>query len=98
MVTAVLSLWLFCASPVPKPPPPPPDPIVPGYRWVFAGYLLEVVSTDGEKVRYRCVNRPQKVYGGCDGYAGGNEQNRARVRDEESRFRFTEILPWEPDI
>ncbi len=93
-----LSLWLFCASPVPKPPPPPADPIQPGYRWIFAGYLCEVVSTNGDCVRYRCVNRPQMCWGGCDGYAEALHQNRQRVRDEAERYKLYEILPWEPDI
>lgn len=93
----VLAALLLCLSPVPK-GPPPPDPIVPGYRWMFSGYVLEVVAVDGNRVTYRCCNIPRQSWGACDGYANRNEQSKERVKREEYDHRGTEPFPVVPDI
>lgn len=98
-IVFALPLLTALSAPVPKGAErPKPDPIQPGYYWRFSGYVLVVVAVDGEKVTYRCCNRPKQSWGGCDGYAGPNEQSKERVREEEKTYRDCDSFPWEPEI
>jgi hypothetical protein len=98
-VVFALPLLTVLSAPVPKGAErPKPDPIQPGYSWRFSGYVLMVVEVEGERVRYKCLNRPRQTWGGCDGYAGPNEQSKSRVREEEKTYRFHDSFPWEPEF
>lgn len=87
-VFAWLMSLLLCSAPVPTHlfPPPPPDPIRPGYRWYYGVYELQVVTVEGECVRFRCLSHPWHSWGGMDGFAKCNHQSRARVRAEAKLY------------
>lgn len=84
MRTFLLSL-LFCGSPVPRHlfPPEPPDPVRVGYRWWYHTWELQVVRVEGETVYYRCLNWPEKVFGGCEA-SGLSRQSKKTTRDESA--------------
>lgn len=76
----LLSLCLV-AAPVPRHlfPPEPPHPVRPGFRWYYQTYLLEATHVEGDRVRYRCLNRPAMRW-------GRNEQSRATCYAEAMTY------------
>lgn len=94
-----LLLPLVCAAPVPLHlmPVAPADPIVPGFRWCYpdGGEFgptlceLEVVRVEGDRVVFRCLNNPARVWQAFpDSPPGANwsVQTRTTTLSEIQRF------------
>lgn len=87
-------LTIACAAPVPTHlMKPSSDPIVPGYRWNYLYFELEVTRVEGETVWFRCTNCPERTWP-CtlEGVQGDNCQSKKTVRDESARYG----VPWRP--
>ena len=80
MMRALLVSLLLVSAPIPRHPVPSElDAIRPGWRWYYHCYLLEVTHTNGERVRYRCLNHPERCW-------GNNEQSRLTTWNEAIHY------------
>lgn len=89
-------VWVGCrvarAAPVPAhlmheprhPAGESPRAVSPGYKWWYAGLLLEVVRVEGDDVVYRCLTEPARVWNSAGG--GLSRQSVRQTRDEAARF------------
>jgi hypothetical protein len=86
MTRSVLLTLFLVAAPVPKhlmrPADPAPDPVAPGFRWAYSGNVYEVLTVDGDFVRYHCLNNPLAVHCPLDGAIEPNQQSRWRTKIE----------------
>lgn len=84
MTRSVLLTLFLCAAPVPRHlmREAEPDPIRPGFRWACSGNVYEVLTVDGDFVRYQCVSDPRVSHCPLDGATEHNQQSRWRTRVE----------------
>lgn len=56
--------------------------VVPGFRWNCGSAIYQVLTVDGDYVRYYCVSDPTLVHPPCDGATEKNQQSIARTLAE----------------
>jgi hypothetical protein len=84
-MTAFVLALLTVAAPVPKVAPAPHEVKV-GYRWFYGADVLAVHEVEGERVTFRCLSDPHRVWPASDGFEGWNVQSRARCLSEAAQY------------
>ena len=84
-MTAWFASLLLTLAPVPK-SDPPPDVVRVGFKWFYQNEILAVHEVEGDRVTFRCLSDPHRVWPASDGFEGWNVQSRARCLSEAAQY------------